>query len=143
MFNPSREQVREFFFATWRKYRAGEPLSGLEAMALDVVLAHPEYHSALETPERTRERDYLPESGEANPFLHLSLHLALEEQLSVDQPRGIAERFAALLSARNDRHAALHDALECLGEMVWRAQRDRAPPDGEAYLDCLARRARD
>lgn len=142
MFNPSREQVREFFFATWRKFRAGEPLGGLEAMALEVILAHPEYQAALEAPERHRERDYQPESGEANPFLHLSLHLALEEQLSVDQPRGIAERFAALLAARDDRHAALHDALECLGEMVWRAQRDRAPPDGEAYLECLARRAR-
>ncbi|MDA8109034.1 MAG: DUF1841 family protein [Betaproteobacteria bacterium] len=139
MFEPSRAQAREFFFETWRKYRAGEPLAGAETIALDVILQHPEYHRVLDDPERSRERDYFPEAGETNPFLHLSLHLALEEQLSIDQPRGIAKRFAALLARSGERHAALHAALECLAEMVWRAQRDGAPFDAAAYLDCLAR----
>jgi hypothetical protein len=138
MFNPSREEVREMFFAAWRKYRAGEPLVGIEALALDIILLHPEYHAALADPERTRERDYVDES---NPFLHMSLHVALEEQLSIDQPPGIAQRFAALLRRFQDRHEALHQALECLAETVWRAQRERAAPDAAAYLDCLAARA--
>ena len=142
MFDPSREQVRDFFFDTWRKYRAGEPLAGLETIALDVILAHPEYHGALADSERLRDKEYFPELGEPNPFLHLSMHLAIEEQLSIDQPPGVASRFAALLARRGDRHAAMHDALECLAEMVWRAQRDHAPPDGAAYLDCLERKAR-
>lgn len=141
MLEPSREQARAFFFETWRKYRAGEPLSGLEAMALELILLHPEYHAVLEQSERTREREYLPELGETNPFLHLSLHLALEEQLSIDQPPGIAERFAALLARHGERHAALHAALDCLAEMVWRAQREGLPPDGAAYLECLRRQA--
>jgi len=105
MLEPSREQARAFFFETWRKYRAGEPLSGLEAMALELILLHPEYHAVLEQSERTREREYLPELGETNPFLHLSLHLALEEQLSMEEPPGIAARFAALL-ARRLKHRA-------------------------------------
>ena len=126
------------FFAAWRKYRAGEPLLGVEALALDIILLHPEYHAALADPERTRERDYVDES---NPFLHMSLHVALEEQLSIDQPPGIAQRFAALLRRFQDRHEALHQALECLAETVWRAQRERAAPDAVAYLDCLAARA--
>jgi Domain of unknown function (DUF1841) len=138
MFSPSREEVREMFFAAWRKYRAGEPLLGIEALALDIILLHPEYHAALADPERTRERDYLDES---NPFLHMSLHVALEEQLSIDQPPGIVQRFAALLRRFQDRHEALHQALECLAETVWRAQRERAAPDAAAYLDCLAARA--
>ena len=142
MFNPSRDQVRDFLFETWRKYRAGEPLSGLEAIVLDVILAHPEYHAALEAPERFRERNYSPELGEPNPFLHLSMHLAIEEQLSIDQPIGVASSFAALTARRGDRHEAMHDAMECLGEMVWRAQRDSAPPDAAAYLECLKKRAR-
>jgi len=141
MLEPSREQARAFFFETWRKYRAGEPLSGLEAMALELILLHPEYHAVLEQSERTREREYLPELGETNPFLHLSLHLALEEQLSIDQPPGIAARFAALLARLGERHAALHAALDCLAEMVWRAQREGLPPDGAAYLECLRRQA--
>ena len=142
MFDPLRGQVRDFFFETWRKVRAGDALTGMEALALEIVLLHPEYHAVLGDPERTRERDYFPELGQTNPFLHLSLHLALEEQLSIDQPRGVAARFAALVARRGERHAALHDAIECLAEMVWRAQRERAEPDGAAYLECLEARAR-
>lgn len=138
MFDPSREEVREMFFATWRKYRASEPLAGIETIALQVILLHPEYHQILDHPERYRDRDYVDES---NPFLHMSLHLALEEQLSIDQPPGIVRRFGVLVSRFHDRHEALHQALECLAETVWRAQRERAAPDAAAYLDCLAARA--
>jgi len=136
MFNPSRDEVRAMFFGAWRQYRDGVPLAGMEAAALDVILLHPEYHAVLEAPER--DRDY---TDEANPFLHMSLHLALEEQLSIDQPPGIAHRFQVLLSKFHDRHEALHQALECLAEMLWRAQRDATPPDAAAYLSCLERRA--
>jgi hypothetical protein len=139
MFDPSRDQVRETFFGAWRKYRAGEPLVGIETIALDVILGHPEYHAMLSDPERYREKDYLEES---NPFLHMSLHVALEEQLSIDQPPGIVERFRALVQRHGERHKALHEALECLAEMVWQAQRDKLPPDAPAYLECLERRVR-
>jgi len=142
MFDPSRDQVRDFFFETWRKYRASEPLAGLEAIALEVSLLHPEYHPVLDDPERFREQAYFPELGETNPFLHMSLHLAFEEQLSIDQPAGVSARFASLLARAGDRHAALHDAIECLAEMVWRAQRDSVPPDAAAYLENLDKRAR-
>ena len=139
MFDPTREQVRETFFGAWRKYRAGEPVAGIETIVLDVMLAHPEYHAMLCEPERYRERDYV---DEGNPFLHMSLHVALEEQLSIDQPPGIARHFATLVARAGDRHEALHEAIECLAETVWRAQRDGAPPNAAAYLECLERRAR-
>ena len=139
MFQPTRDQARETFFEAWRKYRGAQPLAGIEALALEVILAHPEYHDALAHPERTRGKDYFDES---NPFLHMSLHLALEEQLSIDQPVGIRAGFESLVARFHDRHAALHQALECLGQTVWRAQRDGAPPDATAYLECLAARAR-
>ena len=137
MFDPTREQVRETFFEAWRKYRAGEPLAGIETIALDVSLAHPEYHAILAAPERYRDKDYV---GEGNPFLHMSLHMALEEQLSIDQPPGIAARFGELLRRTGERHEAFHEAIECLAETMWRAQRNNAPPDGDAYLACLERR---
>ena len=138
MFDPSRAEVRELFFRAWKSYREGVPLAGMDALALDVILQHPEYHDALGDPERTRDKDYFDES---NPFLHMSLHMALEEQLSIDQPPGIATRFRALLERHGERHEALHQALECLAETVWRAQRDGAAPDAAAYLECLAARA--
>jgi len=138
MFQPTRDQARETFFEAWRKYRGGRPLAGIEALAVEVILLHPEYHEALAHPERTRDKDYFDES---NPFLHMSLHVALEEQLSIDQPVGMRARFDTLVATFQDRHAALHQALECLAETVWRAQRDAVPPDAAAYLECLAARA--
>jgi uncharacterized protein DUF1841 len=139
MFDPTRDQARELFFDAWRKYRDGEPLTGMDSLALEVILLHPEYHAMLEVPARTRDRDY---AGEANPFLHMSLHVALQEQLSINQPPGIGERCRALLARYGNRHDALHEALECLAETLWRAQRDGAAPDAAAYLECLAKRAR-
>jgi len=138
MFEPSREQVRELFFGAWRKYRSGELLVGMDALALDIMLQHPEYASVLDHPDKYREKDY---TDEGNPFLHMSLHLALEEQLSINQPPGIASTFQGLVKKHRDRHAALHQAIECLAETLWRAQRDSVPPDAEAYLQCLERRA--
>jgi len=127
------------FFETWRKYRAGEPLAGIETLALEAVLLHPEYHEILSDPARYREREYVDET---NPFLHMSLHIALLEQLSIDQPPGISLVFQRIEVRRGEKHAALHDALECLAETVWRSQRDGMPPDAAAYLACLEKKAR-
>ena len=140
MFNPSRVQVRQFFFDAWRKYRDREVLAALDHVAIDVILLHPEYHPALEAPERYQEREYQPEAGDTNPFLHMSMHLAIEEQLSIDQPPGIRLEFARIAAKTGDRHAALHNVMECLAQTVWRAQRDGAAPDALAYLECLKRR---
>ncbi|MCU0803669.1 MAG: DUF1841 family protein [Burkholderiales bacterium] len=141
MFNPSREQVRQFFFDAWRKYRARQPLEGLETVAVEIALLHAEYHPLLDDPARSLDADYTPEQGAMNPFLHMSLHMAIEEQLSIDQPPGIRAEFERVLASRGDRHAALHAVLDCLGEVVWRAQRERAAPDAVAYLECLRRQA--
>lgn len=141
LFNPSRDQVRQFFFDAWRKFRANEPLTPLEGMALQVMQDHPEYHAVLDAPERYRDQEYFPEMGETNPFLHMSLHLSIQEQLSIDQPPGIVAAYQMLLAKSGDRMAAEHALMDCLAETVWRAQRDRAAPDAEAYLDCMRRKA--
>ncbi len=134
LFNPSRDQVRQFFFEVWRKYRAVEPLTPLERMAVQVVLMHAEYQPVLDAPEKYLEREYFPENGETNPFLHMSLHLSILEQLSIDQPPGIAVAYQALRQRHGDEHPAQHDLMDCLAETLWQAQRAGAPPDGAAYL---------
>ena len=98
---------------------------------------HPEYHAMFEAPSAHVDRDYLPEQGDVNPFLHLSLHLAVAEQLAIDQPRGIVAHFERLRAARGDAHAALHAIVECLGETLWQAQRLGTGPDAGVYLGCL------
>jgi hypothetical protein len=140
VFGPSREEARELFFETWRRYTRGEPLEPLQRTALASILLHPEYHALLDRPDQTRGRDYHPETGDLNPFLHLSLHLAVSEQLSIDQPPGIRAQFERLRTVLGDEHDALHAVLECLGETLWRAQRSGAPPDQAMYLECLRRR---
>ena len=140
MFNPSRDQVRQFFFDAWAKTRAGQDLTDLERIAAGHIGRHPEYHALLEAPERSRDRDWTPDMGETNPFLHLSLHLSISEQLSIDQPPGVKTRFDALVQRLGDIHAAEHGVMDCLAEMIWRAQRDNLPPDGAAYLLCLEKK---
>lgn len=139
MFNPSREEARQFFFDSWRKYREREMLTGLEDVALQVILMHPEYHGMLDDPERYQHKDYLPEMGDTNPFLHMGMHMAIREQLSIDQPGGICERFERLLKKTGDEHAAMHRIMECLAEMIWQAQRSGSAMDASVYFDCLDR----
>ena len=139
VFAPTRNEARRFLVEAWRKHRAGEPLPGLQATAARLIALHPEYHALLEAPETDIERDYRPEEGGINPFLHLSLHLAVAEQLAIDQPTGIAAQFARLRASRGDEHQALHAIVECLGEVVWQAQRLGAQPDAALYLACLER----
>lgn len=140
MFNPTRDEVRNFFIEAWRKYEAREVLTPLETIAADIVAQHPEYHAVVDKPDSV-DRDFPPEAGQVNPFLHLSLHLAIEEQLSIDQPPGIRAAFEAACAHRGERHAAMHDALECLGETLFNAQRNGTQPDGIAYVAALRRSA--
>jgi len=141
LFNPSREEARRFLVDAWRKRRASLPATPLEILAADLIELHPEYHALLATGDAALAREWTPEDGATNPFLHLALHLAIAEQLQIDQPPGIRAACEALAAKHGDMHAALHDILECLGETVWRAQRDRSPPDSAAYLECIRRAA--
>jgi hypothetical protein len=145
MFKPSRDDVRRFFCAAWRKHNDGSIVEPIEATALKWILVHPEYHALLQDEAQALAGEFSVERGQGNPFLHLSMHLALEEQLAIDQPPGIAAAFRLLAARCGDEHAAAHEAMECLGQIVWNAQRSALPVDAAAvnaaYLDCLRRRA--
>jgi hypothetical protein len=141
MFDPKLADVRRFFCAVWRKHQDRLPLEPIEAMALDWILEHPEYHDKLKDPEAAIAADYSPQAGKTNPFLHLSLHLAISEQLSIDQPPGIRACLQALERKLGSAHQAAHQAQECLAETLWHSQRSGLPPDQQAYLDCLNKRA--
>ena len=140
MFNPSREQVRQFFCESWRKHRQRLILEGAEATAADLIAEHPEYHALLDNPEAAIEQEFTPEGGQMNPFLHLSLHLAIAEQVSIDQPHGIKAAYFALRQ-KMEVHDAEHALMECLGETIWRSQREGKPMDGEAYIESVRRKA--
>ena len=139
MYNPSRDESRRFLIDAWARYRAHQPLTDLQGIAAGLIAMHPEYHAVFEQPDRFAGRDYSPEDGDINPFLHLSLHLAVAEQIAIDQPPGIRAQFERLRAARGDEHDALHGVLEALSEVMWNAQRQQTPPDAALYLSCLLR----
>jgi hypothetical protein len=141
MFAPSQNDVRTFFCEAWRKHRAGEPLSAMDTLAAQWIERHPEYHADLSDLEAALAAVYTVDEGRTNPFLHLSMHLSISEQVSIDQPRGIRQVVELLAAKRGDLHAAQHEVMDCLGEMLWESQRSGRPPDPHAYLDRVRRRA--
>ena len=141
MFAPSQNDVRRFFCETHHKARDGMPLTPMETLAADWIAGHPEYHAELDDVDAALAAVYEVEGGRTNPFLHLSMHLTITEQVSIDQPRGIKQAFELLAARLNSAHEAQHQVMECLGEMIWASQRSGWPPDGERYLECVRRRA--
>ena len=121
----------------WNKAVAGRPLSPLEAQIASVVEEHPEYHG--EVTEENLDKDYRPEGGQTNPFLHMGLHLGIREQVATDRPAGINKVYQRLLERSGDRHAAEHEMIECLAETLWEAQSQGRAPDEQQYLERLRR----
>lgn len=142
LFGNNREQLRKMYRDALKKSEAGTPMTALESQIADVVIQHPEYHDAIDPKgahaKDPLDRDYLPEAGESNPFLHMSLHLAVRDQLATNRPAGIRELFATLCTKRS-RHDAEHVLCEHMGQELWQAQRDQRPPDEQRYLQALQR----
>jgi Domain of unknown function (DUF1841) len=140
LFNPSSHDVRKFFCQTWAKFQANGVMTPLEIIAGDWIAEHPEYHADLADEAQAVARNYASGAGTTNPFLHLSMHLSISEQISIDQPPGIKAAYATLCHTKGNAHIAAHEVMECLGEILWTAQRNNLPPDSNAYIDCLKRR---
>jgi hypothetical protein len=131
----SRDQLRQSWCEAWQRHCAGLPLEPLQAQIVDVIALHPEYHALLEA---TVAAPALPAGGE-NPYLHLSLHLALREQLGTNRPAGIATVHARLARQAGSAHEAEHRMIEVLATVLWDAQRAGRAPDESDYLERLRR----
>jgi Domain of unknown function (DUF1841) len=141
MFEPSQADVRRFFCSVYAKWRDGQPMDALETLASQWVAEHPEYHADFSDVDAALERMYEVKDGKTNPFLHLSMHLSVSEQCSIDQPRGIRQAVELLTAKRDSLHDAHHETMDALGQMIWESQRSGRPPDGHAYIDAVQRRA--
>ena len=142
MFGQDRNQLRQMYVNAWQKHQAGALLQPLEALIAEVIALHPEYHALLEQGVDALQKDFLPELGESNPFMHMGMHIAIREQLSTDRPAGIVLAHKKLLLRMQDPHAVEHHIMECLGQSLWDAQRNNSAPDESAYLSCVRKLAR-
>ncbi|OBS10052.1 DUF1841 family protein [Acidihalobacter prosperus] len=143
MFGNDRGQIRRYYLDAWQRHCRGEPLDPLGAQIADVIAAHPEYHALFAAGGDALERDFGPEDGTGNPFLHMGMHLAIREQVATDRPPGLAQAHRRLSLRLGGAHEAEHALMECLGTALWEAQRSGQPPDEAAYLECARRRATD
>lgn len=141
MFAPSQNDVRRFFCDAFAKRRDGRPMTAMEVLAADWIAQHPEYDADLADVDAALAAVFDVEAGRTNPFLHLSMHLSISEQVAIDQPRGIKQAYELLAARLGSAHEAQHEVMECLGEMMWTSQRSGLPPDGQKYIDCVRRRA--
>lgn len=137
MFSQDRKQLRRMFFTAWQKHLKQQAMDPLEELIAAIVRQHPEYHAMLNDPAIHLDKDFTPEMGQTNPFLHMAMHIAIQEQLATRRPAGILELYQTLLTDRGDPHEAEHQMMECLGQMIWQAQRSNTPPNEETYLACL------
>jgi hypothetical protein len=141
IFGQDRNQLRQMYIDVWRKQQAGELMQPLEAIIAEVVAMHPEYHALLGTDKEALDKDFLPELGQSNPFMHMGMHIAIREQLGTDRPAGIATAHKQLLLRLQDPHETEHQIMECLGRALWESQQNNAPPDEAAYLRCVQKLA--
>ncbi len=137
MFGNDRKEMRRFFTEVWRKQQTKEAMQPLEQVIANVIHQHPEYHRMLEQPDAMLDQEYPPEGGQGNPFLHMGMHISLQEQISTDRPLGIGTLYRQLVLKCGDAHDVEHQMMECLGRMLWEAQRDNIMPDEQAYLECV------
>jgi len=137
LFNPSREEVREFFCTTWQKHQDAHVLTPLEMIASQWMEQHPEFHKILSDPSSALEQEFTPEKGKTNPFLHLSMHLSISEQISIDQPPGIRHIANTLSRKLDSEHEAQHQIMECLGQVLWQAQNQSKPINVTDYVELL------
>ena len=141
MFNPSQADVRRFFCGAYAKAVSGQAMEAIETLAAGWIEQHPEYHGELADIESALGRMTEVREAQENPFLHLSMHLSISEQCSIDQPPGIRQAVELLAAKRDSLHLAHHEVMECLGQMVWESQRSGRPPDGVAYIEMVRQRA--
>jgi hypothetical protein len=139
-FDKTRDDLRRDWLTAWQRHATQLPLTPLEAQLVDLIAAHPEYHSWLERGDEVLQQEFSPEGGHINPFLHLSMHMALREQVVTDRPQGIRAVHARLAS-RSNVHDAEHQMMEALGRALWEAQRAGRMPDERLYLEDLQRLA--
>ena len=137
IFGQDRNELRKMYADAWKKRCDQSPLSPLEAQITDVIEMHPEYHDDVSGDDL--DRDYSPDGGQTNPFLHMGLHLGIREQTSTNRPAGIAAVYKTLAAQKGDVHAAEHEMIECLAETLWEAQSTNQPPDEHKYLERLQR----
>jgi hypothetical protein len=133
VFTSDRSKQRQYLKQAWEKYTRQDQLEPLELQLAKIVEKHPEYHDLI----KNLDSEYFPEQGNTNPFLHINLHLTLQDQLTMDQPKGIRGIHNRLLVKIKDEHEVEHMMMEHIAEMIFNAQKNNTAFDLDGYINAL------
>ena len=133
MFTSDRSKQRQYLKQAWEKYTSQEQLEPLELQLSKIVEQHPEYQNLI----KNLDSEYFPEQGNTNPYLHINLHLTLQDQITMDQPKGIRDIHSQLIVKIKDAHEVEHMMMEHIAEMIFNAQKNNAAFDIDGYIQAL------
>ncbi|MCU7800680.1 MAG: DUF1841 family protein [gamma proteobacterium symbiont of Lucinoma myriamae] len=137
LFGQDRNQLRKVYFQSWNKFKNKLPMEPMESLIASLISQHPEYHDFFDQIEQNQDKDFTPEMGQTNPFLHLGMHISIQEQLGTQRPPEITSLYQSLCTKLGDAHEAEHQMMDCLGEMLWSAQRNNEQPNENTYIECV------
>jgi hypothetical protein len=137
LFGQDRNQLRTIYFQSWAKFKNKQPMEPMESLIANLISKHPEYHNFFDHTEKNKNQDFTPEMGQTNPFLHLGMHISIQEQLGTQRPPEITQLYQSLCTKLGDAHEAEHQIMDCLGEMLWNAQRNNQQPNETTYIECI------
>lgn len=130
MYTNNRDTYRQTFANTWQKHLKGTTLDAVESELLAVILLHPEYHSLFDSAQKEKQ-EFIPEE---NPYIHMSLHMAIREQIRMDKPLGTKEIYNNLQKIKQNPHEVEHIMMTVMAKLLWESQQSGVMPNDDTYL---------
>jgi hypothetical protein len=134
-----RKLNRERIHSIWELAKNGnlDILTGEEGRYAEVMLEHEEeYFNQFEMADLTYNYQYDPDTEE-NPFLHIALHVVVENQLEAGQPTEVYQFYDSMRKRKCSHHDAIHLIAALLAPLIVIALQRNGAPDEELYRSLL------
>ena len=135
-----RMLFRRNIHRVWGMLQAGrrEELSEKDNNLAEILMDHEEYGGHFENSEILDGREY--EAGATfNPFLHISTHQMVEDQLLADSPAEAALLCEAMEGRGFPRHEAIHFIIMILLHVMFASASGNRPFDAARYRRLLTK----
>jgi hypothetical protein len=138
-----RELFRRNVHRIWSMVKSGQydELSEKESRLAAILMGHEEYRDHFENVDILDGREY--DAGMPfNPFLHISTHQMVEDQLSANQPIEAALFCEAMEDKGAPRHEAVHFIIMILLHVMHASAVGKIPFDAIRYRRLLEKCAK-
>lgn len=135
-----RMLFRQSIYYIWGMVKSGQrdELSDKENKLAEILIDHEEYSDHFENIEILDGREY-DAGAEFNPFLHISTHQMVEDQLSANLPVETALFYQALEGKGFSHHEAVHVIMMILVHVMHASALSKSPFDAARYKRLLTK----